>query len=76
MIFGDRQKLTLKVFDAVATECEKQNLIIHLDNHISKAKWCCDSGDGNSWPGDREYDLDKWKRGWQFMANHVRRYRE
>jgi len=60
-----------QVFDAVAAECEKQGLMIHLDNHISKAKWCCDTGDGNSWFGDREFDAQNWERAWRFMANHV-----
>lgn len=45
--------------------------MIHLDNHISKAKWCCDSGDGNSWFGDREFDAEKWRRAWGYMANYV-----
>lgn len=45
--------------------------MIHLDNHISKAKWCCDSEDGNSWFGDSEFDADKWRRAWGYMANYV-----
>ncbi|KAF2436212.1 cellulase family protein [Tothia fuscella] len=62
----------LEIFDAIAAECEKQGIILHLDNHISKAMWCCDTKDGNSWPGDQFYDSEKWKRGWRFMANHTR----
>jgi hypothetical protein len=45
--------------------------MVHLDNHISKAKWCCDTNDGNSWFGDREFDAEKWRRAWGYMANHV-----
>lgn len=62
---------TKQVFDAVAAECEKQGIMIHLDNHISKAKWCCNSQDNNSWFGDREFDADKWRRAWGYMANYV-----
>lgn len=64
--------MLLQVFDAVAAECEKQGIIIHLDNHISKAMWCCNTQDGNSWPGDTHFNTANWKRGWKFMANHVR----
>ncbi|KAE9972155.1 hypothetical protein BLS_004157 [Venturia inaequalis] len=62
----------LGVFDAVAAECEKQGIMIHLDNHISKAKWCCNSQDNNSWFGDREFDADKWRRAWGYMANYTK----
>ncbi|KAL2150446.1 hypothetical protein VTH82DRAFT_7009 [Thermothelomyces myriococcoides] len=43
----------LQVFDAVAEELNKQQIYIHLDNHISKGMWCCSTNDGNSWWGDR-----------------------
>jgi len=46
--------------------------MVHLDNHISKAKWCCDTKDGNSWFGDQDFDAEKWRRGWRFMANHTK----
>ncbi|TID18793.1 glycoside hydrolase [Venturia nashicola] len=62
----------LKVFDAVAAECEKQGIMIHLDNHISKAKWCCNSGDDNTWFGDREFDAGKWRRAWSYMAHYTK----
>lgn len=61
----------LQTFDAVAAECLKQGILVHLDNHMSKATWCCGSGDGNSWFGDTYFDAAKWQRGWTFMANHV-----
>ncbi|GMF78247.1 unnamed protein product [Aspergillus oryzae] len=44
---------------------------VHLDNHISKAMWCCSGTDGNTWFGDRYFDVAKWHRGWQYMAEHV-----
>lgn len=45
----------LQVFDAVAAECAKQQVFVHLDNHMSKAAWCCSSNDGNTWFGDTYY---------------------
>ena len=60
-----------KVFDAVAAGLAAQNIYVHLDNHVSKAMWCCSLTDGNSWFGDTYFDTDKWIRGLSYMANHV-----
>jgi hypothetical protein len=59
----------LQVFEAVAAECAKQQVYVHLDNHMSKAKWCCSTTDNNSWFGDTEYNVDRWTRGLAYMAN-------
>lgn len=61
----------LQVFDAVAAECAKQQIYVHLDNHISKGMWCCSTGDGNSWWGDTYFSTTNWTRGLAYMANHV-----
>ncbi|KAL2139873.1 hypothetical protein VTI28DRAFT_4531 [Corynascus sepedonium] len=60
----------LEVFDAVAAELNKQQIYIHLDNHISKGMWCCSTGDGNSWWGDTDFSTENWVRGLSYMANH------
>ena len=62
----------LQVFDAVAEELAKQQIYVHLDNHISKGMWCCSSTDGNSWWGDTYFSTTNWTRGLSYMANHVR----
>ncbi|PIB02826.1 hypothetical protein CB0940_11967 [Cercospora beticola] len=61
----------LQVFDAVAAELAKQKIWVHLDNHVSKAEWCCGS-DGNGWFGDQYFDVAKWERGLGYMANHAK----
>jgi hypothetical protein len=61
----------LEVWDAVAAELARQNVILHLDNHVSKAFWCCGENDGNGWFGEEYFDVEKWKRGLSFMAKHV-----
>ena len=38
---------------------------------MSKGAWCCGSGDGNTWFGDTYYNVNNWKRGLQYMAEHV-----
>lgn len=60
-----------QVFDAIAAECATQNIYLHLDNHVSKAGWCCKATDGNSFFGDRHFDVEKWKRALAYMAKHV-----
>ncbi|KAI0536246.1 glycoside hydrolase superfamily [Xylaria digitata] len=60
----------LQVYDAIAAECAKQEIYVHLDNHISKAGWCCSPLDGNSWWGDTYFDVKNWTRGLSFMAEH------
>ncbi|KAB5542501.1 glycoside hydrolase superfamily [Coniochaeta sp. 2T2.1] len=60
----------LQVFDAVAAECAKQQIYVHLDNHISKGMWCCSTNDGNSWWGDTYFSTANWTRGLNYMANH------
>ncbi|KAB8338929.1 hypothetical protein FH972_021869 [Carpinus fangiana] len=61
----------LQVYDAVATELAKQGIVTHLDNHVSKAVWCCLPGDGNGWFGERYFNVDQWIRGWRYMAEHA-----
>ncbi|KAL8962017.1 MAG: hypothetical protein Q9193_001520 [Seirophora villosa] len=60
----------LEVFDAIAAECATQKIYLHLDNHVSKAGWCCKATDGNSFFGDRHFDVEKWKRALAYMAKH------
>lgn len=60
-----------KVFDAIAAECFKQQIYVHLDNHVSKAIWCCSNTDGNSWFGDTYFNVSNWQRGIAYMATRV-----
>lgn len=62
----------VQVYDAIAAELAKQQIYVHLDNHMSKGKWCCGGNDGNAWFGDTDFNVNNWKRGLQFMAEHVR----
>ncbi|KAF1845257.1 glycoside hydrolase family 5 protein [Cucurbitaria berberidis CBS 394.84] len=62
----------LQVWDAVGRELSKQGVIIHLDNHVSKAFWCCGDDDGNGWFGEKYFDVEKWKRGLAFFTKHAK----
>jgi len=55
----------------VAEECFKQEIYVHLDNHVSKGIWCCGTTDGNAWFGDKYFSVANWTRGLEFMAEHV-----
>lgn len=63
--------LITQVFDAISQECAKQQIYVHLDNHVSKAGWCCAGNDGNAWFGDTSFDVKKWTRALGYMAEHV-----
>jgi hypothetical protein len=63
--------IDLKVFDAVAAGLAAQAIYVHLDNHVSKAMWCCSLTDGNSWFGDTYFNTTNWIRGLSYMAAHV-----
>ncbi|KAJ0163192.1 hypothetical protein CTA2_3372 [Colletotrichum tanaceti] len=67
--FGEATK-RLEVWDAVAAELARQNLYLHLDNHVSKAGWCCNPYDGNGWFGDANFNTSNWVRSLSFMAEH------
>ncbi|KAI0008266.1 glycoside hydrolase family 5 protein [Xylariaceae sp. FL0662B] len=70
----DDSTTRLQVFDAVVAECAKQQIYVHLDNHMSRAAWCCSTTDGNSWFGDKDYSVDNWVRGLTYMADHGRNW--
>ncbi|KAI0475704.1 glycoside hydrolase family 5 protein [Xylariaceae sp. FL0804] len=60
----------LEVFDAVAAECARQQIHVHLDNQMSTAEWCCSTDDGNAWWGDEDFSVANWTRGLAYMADH------
>ncbi|CAP62136.1 uncharacterized protein PODANS_0_1530, partial [Podospora anserina S mat+] len=64
----------LQVFDAVAAELGRQQIYVHLDNHISKGMWCCSGTDGNTWWGDTYFNTANWVRGLSYMAGLKERW--
>ncbi|KAI7202227.1 hypothetical protein D0869_09370 [Hortaea werneckii] len=65
----------LEVFDAVAEEAARQEVWVLLDNHVSKAIWCCSHTDGNAWFGDDYFNVYNWHRGLGFMADHTKSWK-
>ncbi len=44
------------------------NVMVILDNHISKPGWCCSNDDGDGFFGDQNFDPDLWINGLTKMA--------
>lgn len=65
------------VFARVIDELWLRGVMTVLDNHVSKASWCCNLDDGNGWWSDapiylaansRYFDSAKWMDGLKAMA--------
>ncbi|CAL5021099.1 unnamed protein product [Urochloa decumbens] len=54
---------------AVVNALGEKEVMVILDNHVSKPGWCCGADDGNGFFGDRDFDADLWVDGLAFMAN-------
>lgn len=66
-------KLTLvKAQEVVVDELGKHGLMVVLDNHVSKPKWCCGNNDGNGFFGDMFFDPKEWLHGLHLVANRYR----
>ncbi|CAD6263324.1 unnamed protein product [Miscanthus lutarioriparius] len=53
---------------AVVTSLGEHNVMVILDNHLSKPGWCCSNTDGNGFFGDTLFDPDVWVDGLTKMA--------
>jgi endoglucanase len=62
----------LDVLDAVIRELGRQGLMVILDNHRSRADWCCDEEHGDGLWYTRDYPESAWLADWRTI---VRRYR-
>lgn len=50
-------------FQAVVSNLDSNNVMIILDNHISKPGWCCSDFDGNGFFGDVYFKPEMWLKG-------------
>lgn len=67
-----RGKRALDVMDAVIAALARAHIMVILDNHMSRADWCCSETDGNGLWYNAEYPESKWLADWQTI---VRRYK-
>lgn len=47
---------------------DDNNVMIILDNHLTKPGWCCSRTDGNGFFGDRYFNPDLWVEGLSRMG--------
>ena len=65
-------KHAMEVMDTVIHALADARIMVVLDNHVSRADWCCSDGDGNGLWYNAEYPESKWLADWQTI---VRRYK-
>jgi endoglucanase len=65
-------KHAMDVMDAVVHALGEAHIMVILDNHVSRADWCCSESDGNGLWYNAEYPESKWLADWQTI---VRRYK-
>ncbi|KAJ0989452.1 hypothetical protein J5N97_007808 [Dioscorea zingiberensis] len=58
----------IEAFKAVIQSLEKNNIMVIMDNHVSKPQWCCSGTDGNGFFGDEYFDPAQWEMGLSNMA--------
>ncbi|KAK9108307.1 hypothetical protein Syun_024318 [Stephania yunnanensis] len=58
----------IQAFQVVVSNLGDNNVMVILDNHISKPGWCCSRNDENGFFGDRYFDPELWIKGLTRMA--------
>ncbi|KAJ8764808.1 hypothetical protein K2173_010273 [Erythroxylum novogranatense] len=63
---------SVQAYEAVVDELGRHDLMVVIDNHVSKPEWCCSENDGNGFPGDKYVHRQEWLRGLLMAASHFR----
>lgn len=58
----------IKAYQVVVSSLDNNKVMIILDNHISKAGWCCSDFDGNGFFGDKYFNPELWLMGLNRVA--------
>jgi len=66
-------KHALDVMDTVIAALARAHIMVILDNHMSRADWCCKDDDDNGLWYNAEYPEEKWLADWRAI---VRRYKK
>lgn len=68
-------KRALKVLDAVVAALGRHGVMVVLDNHRSRADWCCDEAHGDGLWYTPQYPESSWIADWRTMAKRYRHAR-
>jgi len=63
-----RGKHALDVMDAVIAALARAHIMVILDNHVSRADWCCKDDDGNGLWYNADYPEEKWLADWRAIV--------
>ncbi|KAJ4975007.1 hypothetical protein NE237_008181 [Protea cynaroides] len=58
----------IQAFQVVVSNLGDNNVMVILDNQVSKPLWCCNKCDGNGFFGDKYFKPDIWLEGLSAMA--------
>lgn len=61
-------KRAMEIMDAVVEALAKAHIIVILDNHMSRADWCCSEKDGNGLWYNAAYPESKWLADWRTIV--------
>ncbi len=70
-----RGRHAMEVMDAVIRALADAHIMVVLDNHVSRADWCCNETDGNGLWYNAEYPESKWLTDWQTITRRYKRER-
>lgn len=62
----------MDVMDAVVTALARAHIMVILDNHVSRADWCCSDTDGNGLWHNKEYPESSWLNDWKTIVTRYR----
>ncbi|XP_034701646.1 glycosyl hydrolase 5 family protein-like [Vitis riparia] len=62
----------VEAYEAVVDELGRHGVMVVLDNHVSKPKWCCAEDDGNGFFGDKYFHPKEWLQGLTKVAHRFK----
>jgi endoglucanase len=67
-----RGKHALDVMDAIIAALARAHIMVILDNHVSRADWCCKDDDGNGLWYNADYPEERWLADWRNIASRYK----
>jgi endoglucanase len=65
-------KHAMAIMDSVIAALARAHIMVILDNHMSRADWCCSETDDNGLWYNLEYPENQWLADWQSIATRYR----
>lgn len=66
-------KRAMELMDAVIGALANAHIMVILDDHVSRADWCCSETDGNGLWYNQDYPEARWLEDWKTIARRYRR---